>query len=352
MRKESEHRYQSVSELAHDIENYLKGAPLVAGPESNTYRLKKYIRRERISLSVVLFVEIFAISMIVGFTLFTRHEQKGFFLTTISVADRDNLIQEYKSSFIRKNPHLKKAALAIINNNFETAKNVIESDFTVIKDEDCFGRSLMYYAIMSDDKDIAKMLIDAGISLKCNDKDGNTPLHWAMSKFPINKELLTLLISNGLTFDQMNNEGLAPLHYMCLRSHNIITSADKKSIKHVIEDYNLNVNLKDRQGRTPIHLICHCTRSFRLVEIIIENGADVQARDSQGRTPLMLCALNECLAINAYAGNSLEEKFVNILIDNGADINAKDNEGNTALHYAVLMEKEVISNILIQHGAN
>ena len=47
MRKERAERYRSVSELADDIENYLKGAPLIAGPPGTLYRLKKFTRRNR-----------------------------------------------------------------------------------------------------------------------------------------------------------------------------------------------------------------------------------------------------------------------------------------------------------------
>jgi tetratricopeptide (TPR) repeat protein len=47
MRKERSERYRSVSELADDIENYLAGAPLIAGPPGTLYRLKKFTRRNR-----------------------------------------------------------------------------------------------------------------------------------------------------------------------------------------------------------------------------------------------------------------------------------------------------------------
>jgi serine/threonine protein kinase len=47
MRKERSERYRSASELADDIENYLSGAPLIAGPPSTLYRLKKFVRRNR-----------------------------------------------------------------------------------------------------------------------------------------------------------------------------------------------------------------------------------------------------------------------------------------------------------------
>jgi len=47
MRKERSERYRSASEFADDIENYLKGNPLIAGPLSTVYRLKKFVRRNR-----------------------------------------------------------------------------------------------------------------------------------------------------------------------------------------------------------------------------------------------------------------------------------------------------------------
>ena len=47
MRKEREHRYQSASELANDVRNYLSGIPVMAGPESATYRVKKYMQRHK-----------------------------------------------------------------------------------------------------------------------------------------------------------------------------------------------------------------------------------------------------------------------------------------------------------------
>ena len=45
MRKERSRRYQSAAELAHDIRNYLTGVPLIAGPESVIYRIRKFVNK-------------------------------------------------------------------------------------------------------------------------------------------------------------------------------------------------------------------------------------------------------------------------------------------------------------------
>jgi len=45
LRKEPDRRYQTVSELAADVRNYLAGSPLSAGPESHVYQFKKFMQR-------------------------------------------------------------------------------------------------------------------------------------------------------------------------------------------------------------------------------------------------------------------------------------------------------------------
>jgi WD40 repeat protein/serine/threonine protein kinase len=47
MRKERSERYRSAAEFADDIENYLKGNPLIAGPPSTVYRVRKFMRRHK-----------------------------------------------------------------------------------------------------------------------------------------------------------------------------------------------------------------------------------------------------------------------------------------------------------------
>jgi len=59
MRKERSRRYRSAAELADDIQNYLDGAPLSAGPESTLYLVSKFVARNRVlvaGVATVLFV--------------------------------------------------------------------------------------------------------------------------------------------------------------------------------------------------------------------------------------------------------------------------------------------------------
>ena len=63
MRKDRTRRYRSASELADDIENYLNGTPLIAGPESAVYRTRKFMRKHAGSVTTAALV---AVAIILG----------------------------------------------------------------------------------------------------------------------------------------------------------------------------------------------------------------------------------------------------------------------------------------------
>jgi len=70
MRKERTERYRSASELADDIENYLNGDPLIAGPPGTLYRLKKSARRHKALVAGTLAVLLVSLIGTVVATLF------------------------------------------------------------------------------------------------------------------------------------------------------------------------------------------------------------------------------------------------------------------------------------------
>jgi len=70
MRKDRSERYRSASELSDDIENYLKGTPLIAGPPGAVYKLKKFVRRNRVLVGGITAVLVVLVAGIVVSTVF------------------------------------------------------------------------------------------------------------------------------------------------------------------------------------------------------------------------------------------------------------------------------------------
>jgi eukaryotic-like serine/threonine-protein kinase len=97
MRKERSDRYRSASEMADDIENYLKGDPLMAGPLTTGYHLRKFLRRHKALVSgiaAVLLVSVIGAIVSMHFALGQASAR----------AQQTNLLAEYKamSTFLSK----------------------------------------------------------------------------------------------------------------------------------------------------------------------------------------------------------------------------------------------------------
>lgn len=95
---------------------------------------------------------------------------------------------------------------------------------------------------------------------------------------------------------------------------------------------NYNLIRKGPDGKilvaktSALHLACEYGQ-LRLVECIIQLGADLEITDSFRRTPVLIACEMGCLEI------------LKILIEHGSNIQARDYEGNTALHIAALEGK-------------
>jgi len=76
MRKDRCRRYRSASEMADDIQNYLNGSPLIAGPETTVYRAKKFVHKHAGSVVTVALVAIaIVLGLIVSTAMYLRSEK-------------------------------------------------------------------------------------------------------------------------------------------------------------------------------------------------------------------------------------------------------------------------------------
>jgi tetratricopeptide (TPR) repeat protein len=95
IRKERTERYQSASELASDVENYLKGAALIAGPPSAMYRLKKFVRRNRALVTgIAAVVAVLVVGVVVSTLFAVRAERKARTAQAVSDFLNDNILAQ------------------------------------------------------------------------------------------------------------------------------------------------------------------------------------------------------------------------------------------------------------------
>jgi tetratricopeptide (TPR) repeat protein len=123
MRKERTERYRSATEFADDIKNYLNGAPLIAGPPSPAYRLKKFVQRNRTFVTAIVAVLFVLIAGVVVSTVFAIRAERQ---AKISQAVNDFL----KEDLIRSvDPHVAQGREVTIRSWLDAASENVEGRF-------------------------------------------------------------------------------------------------------------------------------------------------------------------------------------------------------------------------------
>ncbi|MFC1792006.1 tetratricopeptide repeat protein [Planctomycetota bacterium] len=128
MRKDRSERYRSASELADDIENYLIGAPLIAGPPSTIYRVKKFIQRHKTLVTGIAAVLIVLLAGIYVSTIFAMGQARA-----RSEANKQQQIAEVERDKAQSQAQRSDAIVNFLTNDvLGSAKQVMGRDATAI----------------------------------------------------------------------------------------------------------------------------------------------------------------------------------------------------------------------------
>jgi len=122
---------------------------------------------------------------------------------------------------------------------------------------------------------------------------------------------------------QSTVEGGTPLH----------TAADRGYLRIVefLLEHGANPNMKNNYGSTPLHYAAMYGYP-EVVELLLEHGANPNIQNRYGYTPLHF-AIEGCFV-----------DVVRVLLDHGADPTIRDNEGRTPLDYGSNCE-EIIEEL-------
>lgn len=204
------------------------------------------------------------------------------------------------------------------------------------------GDGPLHCAILYDMKDLMKQMFTVlgkgqyrPIIDDRNLKD-ETPLHLAvMQNQP---ETVRTLLSIGANPNIITKQGDLPLHLAVSASHN-------ECISELLHYNNSrDCNLTNYNGCTPLHIAAR-KKNLAAVMKLVNAGADVNKKDTLlGRTVLHVAVEEGCVDIVRY-----------LLEKTNIDVNAANYAGNTALHGAVVFEgteTRDLCRLLLQYKAN
>lgn len=200
-----------------------------------------------------------------------------------------------------------------------------------ITDDD--GRSILYVPIKYNYYEVIDLLLyfnnsSIGISLvDIKDKQGNTALHYAVKHNNI--IVIDKLIKFNANSDIKNDEGFNSLH-LAIFMKNV-------EVCNKFINGDIDINAQNNQGETYLHMACNFELND-VVDLLIKRGIDVNIKEYS----------NEYTAL-IYGIMHNNIKIIQSLINNGANLSIQDYFGNTPLHYCIEGEKYQVINILLEN---
>ena len=184
------------------------------------------------------------------------------------------------------------------------------------------------------DTRIVRLFLDAGMNPNTEDSTGLSALERAV-KAGILENVLVLLDKDA-NVNKQDQRGWPVLMQAVER----ISSQTPEKIVELLIDHGADASFRSPGGVTALAIAAH-SNSAATVQMLLDHGADPNARDdTNSETPLISAA---------YIGN---EGTLKVLLDRGADINAENNEGLTALKLARAHNQKHIVKILKEAGAH
>ncbi|KAM3927836.1 transient receptor potential cation channel subfamily A member 1 [Leptodactylus fuscus] len=180
--------------------------------------------------------------------------------------------------------------------------------------------SPLHVAVQNGRLEIVKACIGYGAKIDLKQIDNATPLHFAASQgaTEIVKFMVSSYTGEKKIVDLPDGNNETPLHKSCLFDH--------VDLAEYLISMGANIDSVDNELRTPLLLATSCS-SWKIVNLLLEKGADVKLTDNYGRNFLHLTVLQPGGLKNIKEEILQREDIKNLVSD-------EDLDGCTPLHYA------------------
>jgi serine/threonine protein kinase/tetratricopeptide (TPR) repeat protein len=113
LEKDRTRRYETANGLARDIERYLAGDPVEAGPPSAGYRLRKFARKHRAAVTVVTLFSALLVASVLVVTVLAIRAQRAGSLAKQALTQVNTEQEKTKAALAAKTDALQKASVAL-----------------------------------------------------------------------------------------------------------------------------------------------------------------------------------------------------------------------------------------------
>jgi ankyrin repeat protein len=152
--------------------------------------------------------------------------------------------------------------------------------------------NLLHLVIQNNDMKLVKLLLDSHANASYPDlKQGNISLHYACRNGHSDITLMLLTLSDPpVSLNYQNLLLKTSLHYCCEGGHDVCTRLLLRQSQRGVGSMILNLDLRDHNGNTPLHLACIDGHLIN-VQLLLIAGCDQTIRNNDHKTPLEVVRL-------------------------------------------------------------
>ena len=328
MAKDRTQRYASASELEADIERYIRHEPVVAGPPSTIYRIKKYIKRHKVGIAaaalVILAILIGITGTSIGLFKAVRAEKRARVEAETSQQVSDFLVELFKVSDPSE-----------ARGNTVTAREILDKGADKI-DRELKGQPLVRARLMNTIGEVyhslglyndAQALLEKGLAIREQSLD---PVDPAVA------ESLTAL--GNLFWRKGDYERARSLHERALEIRKEVFGPEHRTVASSLHNLaNLLYDSGDYEGAKPLY-----ERAMKIWEKTSGPG-DTDLTIALNGLGLLLYRMGDydearqllerALAINEKAFGSEHPDLTNALVNLGMVFKAMGKHEEARLHY-------------------
>ncbi len=172
------------------------------------------------------------------------------------------------------NPNPLPLAVAVCDGDIQRVGALLDDNEPINK-RDYKGRTALVLALLSREREIARLLLERGADTNLHDAKGRYPLHLSLQLPDV--EMAGLILDRGARPDMVDRKERSPLHLAAACGSAPLSSRLMKQL--------VPLNARDSNGATPLH---HAAANNRpaAVQALLHGEPDLEVLNGKMRTPL------------------------------------------------------------------